>query len=189
MSLRPRQASKTVNDPLYNRALSVLASAQVRAERTATSIMSPHVPASASVGAFVSVPDAREHDDLASRVTALEAKLSGSTEGLSATQKTMEAHLQAYGELVNRVGQLETRVSGLAGDTKQLETEQRSHERADLRVEQTVAQLQSEIDRLSNRLNRHERNREMHDGDHERHEPKGFQENDQPQRFMGSGLL
>ena len=113
----------------------------------------------------------------------------GSTTGFKSLEKTVQTHLQAYTSLVARVGQMETLMGRIDGDMKALIERVDSHERADLRVEGQVGQLQTELDRISSRLARHERNEAMHSHDDSRHEPKGFQENDQPARFMGTGRM
>ena len=141
----------------------------------------------ASTGAFVSVPDVREHEDLAKRVAALEGALGGSTSGFKSLQNTLSSHLQTYGEMVARVGHVEIMQNQLSADVKQLTEEVRSHERADLRIEQSISNMQSDVDRLTNKINRHERNESLHSHSDSRHDPKGFQENDAPARFMGAG--
>lgn len=192
MSLRPRSASARVpsaRDPVHDRAVSVVTAAAARAgfplARTTATMLRPQL--GGATGAFVSVPDVREHEDLAKRVAALEAALGGSTTGFKSLQSTMNTHLQAYGELVARVGRTEIQIGQLNETVKQLTTELRSHERADLRFEQIINNVQSELDRISNRLARHERNESIHSHGDSRHEPEGFQENDQPTRFMGAG--
>jgi chromosome segregation ATPase len=80
---------------------------------------------------------------------------------------------------------VETKLSQLTTDFKQLHADMNSNGRIVERSEQIVAQLQTDIDRLRQQLQRHERNKAMHSHGEERNQPMGFQENDQPSRFLG----
>ena len=188
MSLRPRggpdeRAAAPAHDVRFNHAVGVLKSRTTGAPTQRTSsgfILSAHVPA--ATGAFVSVPDTREHEDLARRVAALEAR--DSTASISSLKASLDAHIQAYAQLVSRVGTLETRLADVAGDCKRIEAEVSSHSRGDLRAVSLVNQLHSEIDKLRSQFLRHQHNEEIHDHSEHGHAPKGFQENDEPRRFM-----
>lgn len=145
------------------------------------------VPATSNVGAFVSVPDTKEHEDLARRVSALESLTGQFNTSYKAFESTFRAQVSQMNEFNTRLAQIEQKVGRLEGEVKGLSDRVQSHERTDLRRESILSSMQTEFDKLRNAIRRHERNEAMHSHDDDaRHEPKGFQQNDQPARFMGA---
>jgi len=145
----------------------------------------------ASTGAFVSVPDTKEHEDLARRVAELEALFGRFSTGYKAFEGTYRAQTAQLTEYNTRLATVEQKCERMAGDIKLLTNQVAGMDRRDSRYESLMNNIQSDIDRLRNEFQRHAANQAIHNfnGDTERYEPKGFQQNDQPARFMGSGRM
>ena len=95
-------------------------------------------------------------------------------------------------EFNTRITAVEQKCTRMDGDLKLLKDQVNGMDRGNLRIETLLSNTQSEIDRLRGELRRHTTNAAIHnfDGNKDgRYEPKGFQENDQPRRFMGSGSM
>lgn len=202
MSLRPRSsqgstqgaAAPSTGDvaKLYQHAQSVVSAASTGRRSNAT-LMRPVVfdRQTAATGAFVSVPDTKEHEDLARRVAELEALFGRFSTGYKAFEGTYRAQTAQMTEMNTRLAAVENKCERMAGDIKLLTDKVAGMDRADMRVETLLSNIQSEIDRLRAEFKRHAANTAIHNfnGDTERYEPKGFQQNDQPARFMGNNRM
>tara|TARA_B110000858_G_scaffold190169_1_gene237790 strand:- start:409 stop:873 length:465 start_codon:yes stop_codon:yes gene_type:complete len=147
-----------------------------------------HAPV--SIGAFVSVPDTKEHEDLARRVAELEALFGRFSTGYRSFEGTYRAQVAQMTEFNTRLAAVEQKCERMSSDIKLLTDKVAGMDRADLRVETLMSNMQSELARLRSEMQRHQRNQAMHaHEDEERYEPKGFQQNDQPARFMGGGRM
>lgn len=202
MSLRPRSAQGSARGAappapgdvakLYQHAQSVVSAAST-AQRSNATLMRPVVfdRQTAATGAFVSVPDTKEHEDLSRRVAELEALFGRFSTGYKAFEGTYRAQTAQLTEYNTRLAAVEQKCERMAGDIKLLTDQVAGMDRADRRAETLMSSLQSEMDRLRNEFQRHAANAAIHNfnGDTERYEPKGFQQNDQPARFMGNGRM
>tara|TARA_Y100000389_G_scaffold204218_1_gene255644 strand:- start:2213 stop:2683 length:471 start_codon:yes stop_codon:yes gene_type:complete len=143
--------------------------------------------APAATGAFVSVPDTKEHEDLARRVSELEALFGRFSTGYKAFESTYRAQTAQLTEYNTRLAAVEQKCERMAGELAMLSEKVNGMDRADLRVETLMSNMQSEMNRMRSEVRRLAAL--CHDklNDSERYEPKGFQQNDQPARFMGRG--
>ena len=201
MSLRPRSARSGVRGGVYNQevadrvqeAISQLGAKNVAAtaERNTAMQMAPVVfgERTASTGAFVSVPDTREHEDLARRVSELEALFGNFNTGYKAFEGTYRAQTAQLTEYNTCLAVVEQKCERMAGEIKLLSDKASSLDNASLRTETLLSNMQSSIDRLRSDIRRIEQVCRDKIDDYERHEAKGFQQNDQPTRFMGSGRM
>lgn len=190
MSLRPRApqgGAQPSNDVIFKHAQSVVSTAS-SGRRSASALLKPVVfeHNTAATGAFVSVPDTKEHEDLARRVSEIEALFGRFSTGYKAFEGTYRAQSAQMTEFNTRISAVEQKCERMGSDIKLLTDKVASMDRADLRVETLLSNMQSELDRLRDEFRRHASNQAIHNfGDGTRYEPKGFQENDQPRRFMG----
>jgi hypothetical protein len=196
MSLRPRaeqrsvEASPRSSDQVYAHAQNVVYGATA-GRRTANGLR-PVIfeRKAAATGAFVSVPDTKEHEDLARRVAELEALFGRFSTGYKSFEGTYRAQVAQMTEFNTRLAAVEQKCERMSSDIKLLTDKVAGMDRADLRVETLLSNMQSELARLRSEMQRHQRNQAMHaHEDDERYEPKGFQQNDQPARFMGGGRM
>lgn len=193
MSLRPRSAQHGAASPrgdaLYSHAQNVVTTASSASGRRTAGTLKPVVfdYKTAATGAFVSVPDTREHEDLARRVAELEALFGNFNTGYKAFEGTYRAQTAQLTEYNTRLATVEQKCERMAGEIKLLTDKVAGMDRSDLRIETLLSNTQSEIDRLRAEFRRLEAMCKAKIEDFERYEPKGFQQNDQPARFMGSG--
>ena len=193
MSLRPRSAQPGAASPrgdaLYNHAHSVVTTASNAAGRRTSGSLKSVVfnHKTADTGAFVSVPDTKEHEDLARRVSELEALFGRFSTGYKAFEGTYRAQTAQLTEYNTRLAAVEQKCERMAGEIKLLTDKVAGMDRSDLRIETLLSNTQSEIDRLRSEFRRLEAMCKAKIEDYERYEPKGFQQNDQPARFMGTG--
>jgi chromosome segregation ATPase len=146
-------------------------------------------PTTASTGAFVSVPDTREHEDLARRVAELEGIFGNFSTGYKAFESTYRAQTAQMAEFNTRLAAVEQKCERMAGEIKLLTDKVAGMDRADMRAETLLSNMQSGMDRLRAEIRRIEQMCKDKGVDTERYEPKGFQQNDQPARFMGGGRM
>ena len=176
MSLRPRSAAGAVDAG--------------RVGRRSTTVMQPVFRhATAATGAFVSVPDTKEHEDLARRVSELEALFGRFSTGYKAFEGTYRAQTAQLTEMNTRLAAVEQKCERMSGEIKLLNDKVAGMDRADMRVETLLSNMQSAIDRLRSEIRRIEQMCKDKGMDTERYEPKGFQQNDQPRRFMGGDRM
>ena len=192
MSLRPRSAqpgsTPRARDPVYDHAASVVSAASTR--RTAATLKPVVLEhKTAATGAFVSVPDTREHEDLARRMAELEALFGNFNTGYKAFEGTYRAQTAQLTEYNSRLATVEQKCERMAGDIKLLTDKVAGIDRADLRIKGLLNDIQTEIDRLRAEFRALEAQCKAKMEDYERYEPKGFQQNDQPARFMGAGRM
>jgi len=156
------------------------------AERAAASVGSPFTTVVAPVGGFSSVPDLNEHEALVSRVAALESQLATSVSGYTTFEASFKAQLVEYTAMTARMGNIERAVTRCTAELKELKGKQERYESAQLGRETRMQQMERMLNRIDDRVRELERRfSQMGDGGHGAR-PKGFQENDQPTRFMGT---
>ena len=145
------------------------------------------VPRTAVIGAFPSVPDIAEYQSLEARVANLEATLKAQTTEHSSFKSTFQSDLAQMVEVQTRLGSLELTIANLSSQVKNLMRDKDMNETAEMRRESRINTIEGLIQKIDQRLRTHTSNAATHnfDGDKMRHEPKGFQQNDQPARFMG----
>jgi len=145
------------------------------------------VPRATNIGAFPSVPDIAEYQSLEARVANLEATLKAQTTEHNSFRSTFQADLTQMVDVQARLGAIDITLANLSSQVKTLLRDKDMHETYELRRESRINTIEGLIQKIDQRLRMHERNTELHDhdDDHTRHEPKGFQQNDQPARFMG----
>lgn len=200
MSLRPRSAHaswKSSGNEAYTSFLRQLNSVDLSAGDTAVSATTPRrtaammrpVVRAAEIGAFVNVPDTKEHEDLVSRVSALEALFGGFQTGYKSFESTFRATTAQLNELNLRCSDTEQKAERLSSQVKSMLEQTQTADRNDRRLEGLVVSNQNEIARLRRDLNRLMRNMQSQgNGDDRDYKPKGFRANDQPAQFMGRGM-
>jgi chromosome segregation ATPase len=143
----------------------------------------------ASTGGFVSVPDTKEHEDLARRVAEIEALFGRFSTGYKAFEGTYRAQTAQLTEYNTRLATVEQKCDQMGSQIKLLTDRVSSLDRADQRNEGTMNGLQNRLDRMEAEIRRLAALCMAKHDTTERYEPKGFQQNDQPARFMGSGRM
>ncbi|MGZ0213780.1 MAG: hypothetical protein ACKVI4_15010 [Actinomycetales bacterium] len=143
--------------------------------------------ASAPVGGFCSVPDLNEHEALVSRVASLETQLATSISGYSTFEASFRAQLVEYTAMTGRMGEVERAVTKCTAELKELRGKQERFESAQLGRETRLQQMERMLARFDDRLRACEARMASMRGNGPKARAKGFQENDQPARFMGDG--
>lgn len=145
---------------------------------------------SVAIGAFPSVPDISEWQTLEQRVASLEATLKAQTTEHASFKATFQSSLTQITEMLQRLGSLEVKFSTMESQMAELLRNKQFGESAELRRQTKIEILEQLLKDVDERLRQHVNNRAIHvQPESGRFEPKGFQQNDQPRQFMGSGRM
>lgn len=192
--MRPRSAQNdAATVPFaYVRAQEVIAVAQAAARRldgmsiAPTGAIVPH--RSTAVSGFPSVPDVDAYQKLEARVAQLEAMLGTSSAEVTSFKAVFQSSLSQITEMNSRLGSVEVKMADIVAKFNNITRTIEQHENADLRRNSRLSTIEDLLAKVDQSLRRHIANQDIHVySDGHGHRPKGFQENDQPRRFMGRG--
>jgi len=141
----------------------------------------------APVGSYVTVADLDSFEELKTRVLALEGKVDRALNGYQAYEVTLKELGAQYAKVTERLEALFVSLSGFDARFSSFEAKHEKDGAYDQRRDAQIERLERDFKHLEERLREHEVNRQKHNHDGQeddgRHQPKGFQENDQPDQF------
>lgn len=142
--------------------------------------------AGAQIGSYVTVADLDSFEELKTRVLALEGKVDRALTGYKAYEVTLKELGGQYAKVTERLEGLLAGMSGFDARLSAIEHAREKESAYDQRRDAQIDRLERDVKHLEARLREHEINRQKHNHEQEddaRHQPKGFQENDQPANF------